>query len=965
MKSVLKPAGIPLSTDSIERLLSRYYSQLVEWSRILARGDDTVAEEIVQDLCLHLTVARPDFSRVQNVDNYLFMCLRNMYASNLARVSRERLRVIHVEDFDAVGIIAANGELKTQDTQNELIRICDYVVSRKYASKSASQFILHFFLGYRRSDVALLARLPISAVYNGLKDVRSELRERLSAGDRIRLVQRGAAPESILLRAAIPTDLLLKRLRSTILDGDPAVCRAEDELVDSYTQADTTPVGCRELAHLAGCERCMGILERVLRLDDRDGPFDGIDTDLERTPKPEKTKSFDAAMRLVRRRRDQLLERRPGLLAIAVNGRVVAFHAVESAHNSLSSRVESDSTVNFIEVFDEYGDRLAHLPVDREYHWTSNERLSQQVLLSDQRRLRLDVSLDGLGIHAEVDYVDPALAPRAEPEKTTEPRKIQYSRWQQFWRPERFRWAPWGGVVFASLALAAVLAIAGYWYSHPGWQDVLAHAQAVVQVPSPDETLHQILRVEQIIGPQNGSILGSVDVWRSEKRTVRRLYNAHQQLLATSVDFADGTASVHLENSAPLVPGDRTLVESGIWRSDVSAAAFVAHRGTEMEASRTLSGFELTQRGNGSNGILVRTLVLDRSYRVQAERVRYRSAGGVLEIRLVQTFFRKVSNSGVPAFTFPQSRDTTAPGIRDERRFSPEWSDNAHRDATSANLEVSVLFQLFQQNADIGQPVEVAPIAGGRIRIAGTVADVRLLAAIRDKLAGLPNASRIDFQVYSAADAALRARRGKTQRREILSTDSEAPAAGLVRNALLARGLKEIDMQKAEQEFTAAALTHAQAALQHAYALERLGTILQDNGAASLNPDAQVKWAQMVERHSAAALTELQVLSRQLASVSPGIAGTPSIDANGITDTAAFARTSSELLVKTQLVNEEVVRLLAGSAADVTPAQARDSMDRLQEEIPVAEVTLMRSFASRLAGRNASQQNEIGEIRRR
>ena len=220
MEPVLKPVRSPFSPDSIERILSRYYQQLAEWSRLLARGDHTAAEETVQDLCLHLIVAHTDLSRVQNLDNYLFMCLRNMYVSNLARVSRERLRVIHIEDYDAVGVVAGGG-LDNVDVQNDLIRTSDYVLSRKYVSKSASHFILHFFLGYRRGDVALLARSPIAAVYNNLKEVRSELREHLFAGENIRLVRRGTMPESDLLRTAIPSDLLLKELHSTILEPTP------------------------------------------------------------------------------------------------------------------------------------------------------------------------------------------------------------------------------------------------------------------------------------------------------------------------------------------------------------------------------------------------------------------------------------------------------------------------------------------------------------------------------------------------------------------------------------------------------------------------------------------------------------------------------------------------------------------------------------------------------------------------
>ncbi len=963
MKSVLKPIHSPIPLDSVERILGRYYPQLLEWSRILARGDDNAAEESVQDLCLHLVVAQPDLDRVQNLDNYLFMCLRNMYVSNLARVSRERLRVIQVDDYDAIGMVAANGGLDTVDVQNELIRVGDYVISRKYTSKSASHFILHFFFGYRRSDVALLARSPISAVYNGLKEVRGELRDHLRVSEKIQLVPRGARPGRELLRTAIPSDLLLKELRSDILDADPASCISEKELVGAYKQPHASPVGCRDLAHLAGCERCLEILERALQLDDRDGPLNGIDANLDRVPKPEGTKSFEATILLVSKRRERLLERRPALLAIAVDGRVVAFHAVESAHNSLSSRVESSSSVPFIEVFDEYGDRLAHIPLDRESTAAPNEGLSQQILLSDDRRLRLDVRFDGLGIHAEVNYIDPALTPVGDLEESPRPRKTLASFWSRLRWPGELRLAPWRAVALASLLLASVVGIAGYRYLHPGWGDVLARAQAIALVPSPAETIHQSLRVEQTIGPEQGSVIGSVDVWRTgDKMVVRRLYNAQHLLLATSMESEDSTSSIRLENDGSFTQSDRQLIDSGVWRSDVSTAAFVGSQRGEVEASRNLSGFELTEREDGRDGILARTLVLDRNYHVQAERVRFRTKEGVFEVHLVQTLLRRVPNGEVPPSTFPQSHEMTAPGIRNERNLSPELSGNAAGKDGGANLEVAVLFELFQQNADIGQPIEVGPIAGGRVRAAGTLADARLLATIRERIAGLPNANRVDFQIYSDRDAASAAQRGKVLPQELVGATTDAPAAAFVRDALLARGLKGEALQSAEQEFRTSALAHAQTALQHAYALDRLGTILRRNGESSLNSDARVKWAQMVERHSTAAVTELEVLRLQLDSVSARIVEVPSVDANGIADATGFARTSWDLRAKAQSVNEEVVKLFAGSTADLSTVQARESIDRLRAALPLAEADRMRSFAARLTSRDASGHSELGEI---
>ena len=118
----------------------------------------------------------------------------------------------------------------------------------------------------------------------------------------------------------------------------------------------------------------------------------------------------------------------------------------------------------------------------------------------------------------------------------------------------------------------------------------------------------------------------------------------------------------------------------------------------------------------------------------------------------------------------------------------------------------------------------------------------------------------------------------------------------------------------------------------------------------------------MVDRHSAAAVSELRVLRLQLDSVSAGIAATPSVDSHGIADATTFARSSSDLRAKAQSVNEEVVKLFAGSAADLPAAQARESIARLGAALPLDEADRMRSFAARLSSRDASGQNNVGEM---
>jgi hypothetical protein len=306
-----------------------------------------------------------------------------------------------------------------------------------------------------------------------------------------------------------------------------------------------------------------------------------------------------------------------------------------------------------------------------------------------------------------------------------------------------------------------------------------------------------------------------------------------------------------------------------------------------------------------------------------------------------------------------------APGANGESNLPIEPGKNEKGYASGADLEVAVLFELFQRRVDTGQPIEMISIPGGRIRMTGTLADGQQLQAIRESVAALPNGNRVDFQIRTVREAASAARRGNAPSQVLVGTSSDAPAEGLVRKALIARGLKGDALKQGEQEFAASALSHAQAALQHASALHRLGLILRRAGQSPLDLDARVKWARMVDEHSAAAMAELRALRVQLDSISAGIAEIPPVDSFALADAAAFVRATSDLRMRTQSVNREVVELFAGSAANLPSEEAKESIVGLRGALPVEEARRMSSFASRLANRNAAAQNNMGEMRTR
>src|SRR3984957_1562137 len=214
---------------SIDQLLASRYSQLLHWGVVLTRGDTGKAEEIVQELCLYFTLTQPDLTSVTNLDGYLYTSLRHIYLSGLARSSREALHFVSVAEFDSFeSALTGNSAGDPLQRQNDLRRICGYAVWRKESSKSASYFILHFFHGYGRREIAELACLPISAIYNKLKIARTEVKSYLHEPDKLRIVNRNLPPGPALQWSLSPPDELFRELHETILHARVSECLSEE-----------------------------------------------------------------------------------------------------------------------------------------------------------------------------------------------------------------------------------------------------------------------------------------------------------------------------------------------------------------------------------------------------------------------------------------------------------------------------------------------------------------------------------------------------------------------------------------------------------------------------------------------------------------------------------------------------------------------------------------------------------------
>jgi hypothetical protein len=122
----------PVPVPRPDEVLAERYNQLRAWAVGLTRGDVHTALDIVHDLYLYVALAKPDFSRVENLDNYLYKCIRHIHLAHLSESSRNAWQQISTVELDSLGFASwTNSAFYALERQNELRRICHYVVSRK------------------------------------------------------------------------------------------------------------------------------------------------------------------------------------------------------------------------------------------------------------------------------------------------------------------------------------------------------------------------------------------------------------------------------------------------------------------------------------------------------------------------------------------------------------------------------------------------------------------------------------------------------------------------------------------------------------------------------------------------------------------------------------------------------------------------------------------------------------------
>ncbi|MDX6462385.1 MAG: hypothetical protein QOE55_6082 [Acidobacteriaceae bacterium] len=971
----------PAETVEADQLLATHYARLLQWAIGLARGDRGKAEEIVQEFCLYVTAVKPDLSGVGNLDGYLYTCLRHIYLSSLARASREALRVVSVEDFDSFAVaVSSQPAGDPVQRQNDLRRICTYAVWRKESSKSSSYFVLHFFHGYGRQEIANLARLPISAIYNKLKVARSEVVSYLGDPGKLRVVDRNAPPVPALSWTLLPTAELFRELRQTILQARHSECLPLEELLALYRSSAPTPISCPLLAHIVSCERCLLVIDRDSKrptLKDRE-PLDvfGFSSETGGEAPSAAAVSYESVMQSVHRKWARIHEHRPHNLSIALNGVVIANHDVRSEHNRLSARIEHPEKAQFVEVFSEQHLRLALLAVGEPPPQGLAVR-TQRVALSDGRWLELRISFDGLGLYSEVTYLDPALAsvgleedaeelPLLSARQTRERRRwfdflsaprVNYTR---FVRPLRgmiphpsFGWG---------LAIAILIGSAGYLAYHRvsapmDAAGILNNAITKQSTMLQGETEHQVVHIVE--SATNGVVLqqGTVDLWKDGdgSRYVRRLYDAQHRLIAAEWKNGEGKAYSRREGQNLGAPDTEHSSIDLLWDQDLSAKSFAALEDGAPRVRVVDGGYELTRIGPSAAypQLISATLMLDRRFQPVRQVMRVRSGETIHEVRFVQATYERKPARSVPDSVFNPESELLPLHGRDRRWFSGRPHNLiGESDARLAELEIAVLYQLHSLGADTGIPIEVLRTPDGHIRVSGTVAAEGLKQEIDNRLRDLEGHQLLDLRLVSSREIKVPFS-GSNRSNPVDAYEVTQPGfAGdlRIRSYFQARGLSGQPLNTAVAQFSKDALQHAQLALQHAYAVDRLGSSLSAEEMRAISLNTRKEWAEMVNRHATELAAELRTLHDQLAEMSSMAAGpsAPTTEEMGIDDPTQFAKRSGLLLRQVRELNGQVGEFFTSSGRAASQENLNASLKTIMDTIPLRQAEEVAEFAARL-----------------
>lgn len=400
----------PLAHEDV--MLARY-DRLLTWALPLVEGDATAAEDLLHDVFLQFTLARPDLDAIENLDAYLRQMLRNLRVSQVRRAAQRNEQSLCSADFDSAALRWQSDETQAGlSAREELQLIAQYALARRFQSKAASVLLLRFFHGYLPSEIARLMRLEESAGRGAVKQwlslARRETRQYLHEPQSLKFLGLAGEMPSLTLPVKVADDEFLPSLRTAIFAApQPQVCLHARQWKAIYRATETEALHTALLAHLVCCATCLAQINSLLGLNAQDAhfpddPSDSGSTKQSQNKVKQRRNRGRHPFKAAERHRAETLEHQPTELHVYANGFCVATHTVEAVRNRLSLKLHLDEPLAFVEIFSEQGVRLLYLPVGETPALKQNAHLE----LSEQRSLDATLHFVSTWPTLELNYTE-------------------------------------------------------------------------------------------------------------------------------------------------------------------------------------------------------------------------------------------------------------------------------------------------------------------------------------------------------------------------------------------------------------------------------------------------------------------------------------------------------------------------------------------------------------------------------
>jgi len=400
-----------------ESVYTAKFEWLMRWAMHFCENDRQAAEDLVQDTFAQMLSSWESIRNLHQPEQFLYSCLRYGFLRQRRlgrRILMERLTSV---DYESMVVSARQSRGQENEWQNELRRVVAFLCWRKEAIKSASLLLLRFFHGFFPAEIAKIAILPRTSVYDAIDYARQETKAHLSDPKKLQIMHHGTPPAPEFA-PVLPADQFVEELLNAIFASRQSACMPPSALLHRYEGEAAIPIDSQLMAHLASCRICLDLVCRNLDLPPRGSRT--LDETLSIAPKSKFGTSKDSASHSARARSLRMAQmmseeaklHRPRALILSVNGHTVAARDVRSAFNELVVELKGTETPEFIEVCSEQDLILLTAMVDSTPPQCPPEQVFSAELV-DGRSLQLHLCINASGIQLRLTYVDPLYAQSA------------------------------------------------------------------------------------------------------------------------------------------------------------------------------------------------------------------------------------------------------------------------------------------------------------------------------------------------------------------------------------------------------------------------------------------------------------------------------------------------------------------------------------------------------------------------